>query len=190
MKKVRFKWIWDVVFYVIIVTFLLGIGLFAFMQTQNRSVNGYRIFGVLTDSMIAPNNTLKEGGFRSGDILVVKEVEPSNLKVGDVVTMRLSSSTNTEDETNYLTHRIIKIDTSDSNNYQITTQGDANRSPDRPTSANDIVGKEVFRIPAVGGWLLFIREHLFLSLIIFIAGLALFWGIKQLFSKDFASDKE
>lgn len=190
MKKVRFKWIWDVVFYVIIVTVLIGIGLFAFMQTQDRSVNGYRIFGVLTDSMIAPNNTLKEGGFRSGDILVTKEVEPNALKVGDVVTIRLDNENGVEDETNFLTHRIIHIDSSDPKNYQVTTQGDANRSPDQPTSATEIVGKEVFRIPAVGGWLLFVRQHLFLSLIIFIAVLAFFWGIKQLFSKDLVSDKK
>ncbi|MGX7329583.1 hypothetical protein [Enterococcus bulliens] len=52
------------------------------------------------------------------------------------------------------------------------------------------MGKEVFRIPAIGGWLLFIRGHLLLSLTVLVAVLALVWGITQLFSKDPSSIKE
>ncbi|WP_297077449.1 signal peptidase I [uncultured Enterococcus sp.] len=183
-------YIWNIFFYTVIVLFLVGAGLFAFMQQQDRSVGGYRLFGVLTDSMIAPGNTLKEGGFRSGDIVITKEVDPGKLKVGDVVTFRLTPIDGQSEETNFLTHRIIKLTPQENGQIQVTTQGDANRSSDQPINADKIVGKEVFRIPAIGGWLLFIRGHLLLSLMVLVAVLALVWGITQLFSKDPSSIKE
>ncbi|MBU5688149.1 MAG: signal peptidase I [Candidatus Aenigmarchaeota archaeon] len=79
-----------------------------------------------------------KNGFRKGDVLVIKGVDPSEIKVGDVIVFDI------EGQKIPIVHRIIKID-----NGEITTKGDHNPIED-PWKIERIHGKVVFVIPFLG----------------------------------------
>ena len=172
--------LWNVLFYVAILSILVGASLMAVMQQQNKSLNGYRMFGVLTDSMVSPDNSIKKGGFRSGDILITKEVEAKSIKVGDVITYRPSTNP-TNASTNFLTHRVVKVNDHLGNEEGIffVTRGDANQSDDMPISSTALIGKEIFVIPKVGGVLAFIKANWLLSLIFILSFLGFIWVMRS-----------
>ena len=94
---------------------------------------GYEEMAVLTGSM--------EPNYPVGSLIFVKEIDPDQLEVGDVITYRLDSDT-------VVTHRIVEID---KEAQVITTKGDANSSNDgSPVPYSEIVGKAHFKIPYLG----------------------------------------
>ncbi len=94
---------------------------------------GYEEMAVLTGSM--------EPNYPVGSLIFVKEIDPDQLEVGDVITYRLDSDT-------VVTHRIVEID---KEAQMVTTKGDANSSNDgSPVSYSEIVGKAHFKIPYLG----------------------------------------
>lgn len=94
---------------------------------------GYEEMAVLTGSM--------EPEYPVGSLIYVKETEPENLQVGDVITYKLSGDT-------VVTHRIVEIDTEA---QTVTTKGDANESNDgQPIPYASIVGKAEFKVPYLG----------------------------------------
>lgn len=94
---------------------------------------GYEEMAVLTGSM--------EPNYPVGSLIFVKEIEPDQLEVGDVITYRLDSDT-------VVTHRIVEID---KEAQTVTTKGDANSSNDgSPVPYSEIVGKAHFKIPYLG----------------------------------------
>lgn len=96
-------------------------------------IMGYEEMAVLTGSM--------EPNYPVGSLIFVKEEDPENLKVGDVITYRL-------DEDTVVTHRIVEINQEE---QTVTTKGDANSDNDgSPVSYSNIVGKAHFNIPYLG----------------------------------------
>lgn len=96
-------------------------------------VMGMQEMAVLTGSM--------SPGIPVGSIVYVKEMDASALRVGDVVTYKLTDST-------YVTHRIAAIDTAGGT---VTTKGDANDSEDAtPVPYANILGRMVFHVPYLG----------------------------------------
>lgn len=94
---------------------------------------GYEEMAVLTGSM--------EPKYPVGSLIYVKEENPENLKVGDVITYRLSEDT-------VVTHRIVEINKEE---QTVTTKGDANSNNDgNPIPYSGIVGKAHFSIPYLG----------------------------------------
>lgn len=94
---------------------------------------GYEEMAVLTGSM--------EPNYPVGSLIFVKEINPDQLEVGDVITYRLDSDT-------VVTHRIVEID---KEAQTVTTKGDANSSNDgSPVPYSEIVGKAHFKIPYLG----------------------------------------
>lgn len=94
---------------------------------------GYEEMAVLTGSM--------EPNYPVGSLIFVKEVDPNQLEVGDVITYRLDSDT-------VVTHRIVEINKEE---QTVTTKGDANNSNDgSPIPYSEIVGKAHFKIPYLG----------------------------------------
>ncbi|WP_348921027.1 signal peptidase I [Enterococcus rotai] len=173
------KWLllcWNLVFYGLMLSLMVSSGLMAMMQKQDKSLNGYRMFGVLTNSMVSPDNTLKKGGFRAGDMLVIKEIDTNQVKVGDVITYRPSTNP-TNKSTNYLTHRVVKIEDhlGEEKGIFFTTRGDANKSDDMPISARALVGKVTVRVQKIGGILAFCKENWLVSLIFIICIIGFTW---------------
>lgn len=98
---------------------------------------GYQMFTVLSGSM--------EPEYPVGSLIIVKDIEPSELEVGDVITFKLGSSTTA-------THRIIEILHDDNqNSLEFRTKGDANDIEDSdPVEESRIIGKPVLTIPEAG----------------------------------------
>lgn len=93
---------------------------------------------VLTGSM-TPNIPV-------GSVVIDRPVDPGTLHVGDIATYQEAPG-----KAEYITHRIVKIDTSKSPT-QFTFKGDANRGPDiKLVPATAIRGKVWFHIPYLGG---------------------------------------
>lgn len=80
-----------------------------------------------------------------GSIVMVRPVDPSSLRVGDIATYRTEGG-----EEAFITHRIVEIDES-TNPVSFTFKGDANRGPDlKPVSAEAIRGEVWFDVPYLG----------------------------------------
>lgn len=93
---------------------------------------GYTELAVLTGSM--------QPTIPVGSLIYVKEVEPSTLQVGDVVTYQLEGDT-------MVTHRVVEVNPDEG---YLVTQGDANEDPDGQINFDRIVGKMDFHLPYLG----------------------------------------
>lgn len=137
-KKFPIKKIWDVAssvlvgVVVIFAVLLIGVRLF-----------GIQVYSVISGSM--------EPEYPVGALIYVKEVKPSEVEVGDVITFVLSNETPA-------THRVIAIDkdaqlfyTQGDANYQINEEtGEKVYMEDPPVHFNNLIGKPVFKIPVLG----------------------------------------
>ena len=114
---------------------------FAIVQrtTNNRgSILGIKVFTVITGSMIPVYNI--------GDILIVKEVAPENIKVDDDIVYQGEKGT-VRNKT--ITHRVIKIEEKEDGNYSIITKGVANLAKDPEINQTQVLGKVLFKIPII-----------------------------------------
>lgn len=137
-RKFPIKKIWDVTssvlvgVVVIFAVLLIGVRLF-----------GIQVYSVISGSM--------EPEYPVGALIYVKEVKPSEVEVGDVITFVLSNETPA-------THRVIAIDkeaqlfyTQGDANYQIDeATGEKVYMEDPPVHFNNLIGKPVFKIPVLG----------------------------------------
>jgi signal peptidase len=86
----------------------------------------------------------------AGDVVVVRDVPPEKIEVGDIVRFR-------EDDI-YIIHRVTEIRFED-NEYIFITQGDNNNVTDAPVSAEQLEGKVILVIPKIG-WVSIIARRL------------------------------
>lgn len=137
-RKFPIKKIWDVTSSVLVGVVVI----FAVLLICVR-LFGIQVYSVISGSM--------EPEYPVGALIYVKEVKPSEVEVGDVITFVLSNETPA-------THRVIAIDKDAQLFY---TQGDANYQineetsekvymEDPPVHFNNLIGKPVFKIPVLG----------------------------------------
>lgn len=94
---------------------------------------GYKSMAVLTGSM--------EPNYPVGSLVYVKETDPEEIDVNDVITYQLSGDT-------VVTHRVVAVDR---DLQQFTTKGDANEAEDgAPVPYSNVVGKAGMNIPYIG----------------------------------------
>lgn len=99
---------------------------------------GVRLFGVQVYSVISGS---MEPEYPVGSLIYVKEVDPSEIEVNDVITYVLPSETPS-------THRVVRID---EENQLFYTKGDANETEDgAPVHFKNLIGTPVFKIPYLG----------------------------------------
>jgi signal peptidase len=111
---------------------------------------GYKPFIVLSGSM--------EPEIMPGDLIITKNIDPENVKVGDVITFR-------SDETTAVSHRVIKISTEGGLSFE--TKGDANIGSDKgAVSPESIEGKYILRIAKLGNLALFLQTPI--GLLVFV----------------------
>ena len=129
MPSVNWKKVWNIVstaaviLVVVLAVLLMG-----------ARVVGLRVFHVVSPSM--------EPHYGVGDLIYVKEVSPTTVKEGDVITYVLN-----EDLT-IGTHRVIRVD---AENQCFYTKGDANKTPDAvPVHFKNLIGVPVFKLPLMG----------------------------------------
>ncbi len=128
------------------VVWIFVIGLLAIILAQRISNNkkaiaGFRIFTVVTESMVPVYNV--------GDAILVEQIDAEKLKVGDDVTY-IGAVDSFKDR--IVTHRIISIEKSDNlekGKYIIQTQGIANDEPDPKINETQIYGKVLYKIKTI-----------------------------------------
>lgn len=139
MKKIK-----DIILKIIQIVLTLSLILmiaFAIVQksTENKgSIFGIKIFTVITGSMIPV--------YDIGDIIIVKEILPEEIKVGDDIVYK-GEKGSYKDKT--ITHRVETIDKDEEGNYKIITKGVANRAQDPEINQTQVLGKVIFDIPIV-----------------------------------------
>ena len=122
---------------------LIIIGFVAIVLVQrfsnnNLSVAGYRLFTVVTESMVPK--------YLVGDVLLVKETEPNEINVGDDVTY-MGKIGNYADK--IVTHQVVNVDKTDKNNIKFITRGIANDVDDPEIEQSQIFGTVVTKLKIV-----------------------------------------
>ena len=118
------------------------------LDRNNRSLFGKKMFIVNSDSMKATD-------FAAGDLIFVKEVDPSTLKEGDIISY---TSTNTENFGELITHKIKKLTVIASGEPGFITYGTTTGEEDKTIVTYPyIVGKYTGKIAKMGYFFQFLK---------------------------------
>ena len=139
--------VWIFVIFAVSMTIFTVISVNTFNR-NDRSIWGYKAYIVNTDSM-------SKTDFKAGDLILVKETDPSTLKAGDIITYM---SQNTESFGETITHKIRKLTTDARGNpgfvtYSTTTDQD----DDTIVTYMYVLGKYEKTIPNVGYFFNFMK---------------------------------
>jgi signal peptidase len=127
--------------YSLLVVFVLAILLVVVLQrvsNNNISLGGFRIFSIITESMVPK--------YKVGDILLSKSIEPSKIKVGDDL-VYLGAKDSFAGKV--VTHQVIKIE-QENGEYKFHTKGLANDIEDPVVSESQVYGKIICNIKVLG----------------------------------------
>ncbi len=115
---------------------------------NDRSIFGYKAFVVLSDSM-------KKTDFDAGDLILSKEVDPSTLQVGDIITYQ---STNESNYGEIVTHKIRELTKDAEGNPGFITYGTTTDTNDENiVTYSFVLGKYQMRLPGVGKFFQFLK---------------------------------
>lgn len=114
----------------IIVILILILVLIQRVSDNNMALGGIRIYNVATGSMIPE--------YQVGDILISKEVEPEEIKIGDDVTYI------SKENGKLITHRVVNI-REENGKYYFITRGISNTADDKEISEDQIYGKVIYK---------------------------------------------
>ena len=162
------KKIWN-----IITTILVALIVLLTILLVGVRLVGIQVFTVLSGSM--------EPDYPVGSLIYVKEVDPSEIEVRDVITYVLPNNMPS-------THRVIAID---AENQHFYTKGDANETEDgAPVHFKNLIGTPVFVIPYLGFAVHYIQNPPGLYIAIAIAAVLLILVfVPDLFKKKEAESK-
>lgn len=144
-----------------------------------RSLFGYQAFVVLSDSMSATD-------FEAGDVVLVKQVDPATLRVGDIIAY---TSRNEHNYGDTVTHKIRSLTTDEYGNPGFITYGTTTDTDDEAVvTYSYVLGKYQTRLPKVGLFFQFVKTGPGYILCILIPfGLLIAWqGVNsvRLFRQD------
>ena len=115
---------------------------------SDRSLFGFKAFIVLSDSM-------SKTDFDAGDLVLVKEVDPSTLKEGDIIAY---TSQNTSNYGETVTHKIRKLTTDANGEPGFITYGTTTDTDDETIVTYPyVLGKYTTNIPKVGRFFMFLK---------------------------------
>lgn len=118
------------------------------LNQRERNVLGYRAFIVLSDSMSATD-------FQAGDVVLVKETDPTTLKEGDIIAF-ISQDPDYFGET--VTHKIRRLTTAQNGDPAFITYGTTTDTDDKVAVTYPyILGKHTATLPKVGTFFQFLK---------------------------------
>ena len=118
------------------------------LNQRDRNVFGYRAFIVLSDSMKATD-------FDAGDVVIVKEVNPTELEAGDIIAF-ISQDSDHFGET--ITHKIRRKATAENGEPGFVTYGTTTDTDDKSVVTYPyILGKHSLTLPKVGTFFTFLK---------------------------------
>ncbi len=151
MKKalhiIKNIFVWLVVILAVCMMIFTIVSVNSFDRTD-QDLFGYKAFIVRSDSMSATD-------FSAGDLVLVKEVDPSTLKAGDIISYQ---SANTENYGEVVTHKIRELITAEDGSPGFVTYGTTTDQNDEEiVTYSFVLGKYQFRLPGVGKFFQFLK---------------------------------
>lgn len=137
----------------LVVLAAVGMMVFTIFSVRNfdqshRSIFGYKFFIVRSDSMSATD-------FDAGDIIFVRETDPSTLQPGDIVSY---TSRNTANFGETVTHKIRSLTTDAEGQPGFITYGTTTGIDDETVVTYDaVLGQYAGRLPGVGKFFAFLK---------------------------------
>lgn len=117
----------------ILVLLILIVVLIQRFSDNNVAIAGIRIFNVATGSM--------EPKYNVGDVLISKEVDPSEIEIGDDITYEGEKGSF---DGKIVTHQVIEKK-EENGKYTFVTKGIANNEADPEISENQVYGKVIYK---------------------------------------------
>ena len=150
--------VWAVVVFAVLMTLFTIISVNTFNR-NDRQIMGYKLYIVDSDSM-------SKTDFSAGDLIMVKEVDPSTLKEGDIITY-ISQNGASFGET--VTHKIRKLTTDARGNPGFVTYGTTTDTDDETiVTYMYVLGKYENKIPKLGYFFNFMKTPAGYIICIFI----------------------
>ena len=132
-KILKYFWKTIKVLSTILIVLVMGIIITQRVFNNNVSILGYRIFTIATGSM--------EPEYKVMDIILIKEVKPNTIKVGDDL-VYMGKEGDFKDK--IITHRVIEINNNE-NPITFKTKGIANPTEDPMINEDQIYGRVLFK---------------------------------------------
>ncbi len=147
----------EVVLIIFVSLFLLTVLMQRF--SNNRfTVGGVRLFTILSESMVPV--------YKVWDIVVVTDVKPADIKIGDDVTYKGMEG---DVKGKIVTHRVEKINYDEENHkYKFITQGINNIKQDAEISEDQIYGRVVYKTLLLSAFSKASRNTVIFVLFVFI----------------------
>lgn len=148
LKIIRSIFVWLMVALAVFMMIFTIISVSTF-DRADRNLFGYKAFIVLSDSM-------SKTDFNAGDLVLVKEVDPSTLKEGDIIAY---TSQNTSNYGETVTHKIRRLTTDANGEPGFVTYGTTTDTDDETVVTYPyVLGKYSSRIPKVGAFFQFLKS--------------------------------
>lgn len=148
LKIIRSIFVWLMVALAVFMMIFTIVSVSTF-DRADRNLFGYKAFIVLSDSM-------SKTDFDAGDLVLVKAVDPSTLKEGDIIAY---TSQNTSNYGETVTHKIRKLTTDANGEPGFVTYGTTTDTDDETVVTYPyVLGKYQGRIPKVGTFFQFLKS--------------------------------
>lgn len=148
LKIIRSIFVWLMVALAVFMMIFTIVSVSTF-DRADRNLFGYKAFIVLSDSM-------SKTDFNAGDLVLVKAVDPSTLKEGDIIAY---TSQNTSNYGETVTHKIRKLTTDANGEPGFVTYGTTTDTDDETVVTYPyVLGKYSSHIPKVGAFFQFLKS--------------------------------
>lgn len=185
LKKIKenkaLKIIGNILYILLFIVVILMLVVVILQRASNNTISlgGYRIFTVATGSMVPK--------YEVSDVLVSKEINPSEIKVGDDIVYKGKEGSFKD---KVVTHQVISIE-EENGNYKIITKGIANIEQDPEITQDQVFGKIVYKVKTLSFIGKMISNIYVFYFVIFIPiALIIFKQIKNIASAHEEDDDE
>lgn len=175
------KIIWQILYILlyIIVILMLIVVILQRVTDNSIAIGGYRIFTVATGSMVPQ--------YEVGDILISKEIDPSQIKVDDDIVYRGKEGSFKD---RIVTHRVISV-REEEGQYKIITKGIANIEEDPEITEDQVYGKVIYKVKTLSFISRLISNLYIFYFCIFVPiAILIFKQIKQIATENEEDDND
>ena len=131
------------------------------IDSDKRSIFGYKFFVVLSDSMSATD-------FSTGDMIVVKEVDVNDLKEDDIITFYSADSKSIGEIITHKIRSVVKNENDGTLRGFVTYGTTTNTDDETLVEPNHVIGKYQFNIPKLGHFIEYMRTNRAVTYVVFV----------------------
>ena len=186
IKKIKenkaLKIIGNILYSILFLIVVLMLIIVIIQRTSNNSISigGYRIFAVATGSMVPK--------YEVGEVLISKEIEPSEIKVGDTVVYK-GEVGGFKDK--FVTHQIQSINKQEDGTYKFITKGISNIEADPEISETQVYGKIIYKVKTLSLMSKLISNVYIFYFFIFVPiAIIIYKQIRNLIKEDEEEDED